>query len=96
MKEIMSKGLVPLKEIVNEACGHTAFLGDIQIIERANIIEEELKALDVTRLFIKLIKLTFHFEDNDKIIAIFHEGKFVGTYSCATQKEYDLLKEELL
>lgn len=45
----MSKGLDVLNEIVNEACGNTALLDDNQIIERASIIEKELKAFELIK-----------------------------------------------
>ena len=55
--------------------------------------DKKVKALDITRNFIKSLGLTFLFCDNKKIIIV--GKKYEKWYDCNSQEEYDFLKEVL-
>ena len=62
--------------------------------KRCDIIEKELKALEIVKKFAKSIDLKYFFCDN-LIILIIGGDDFEWQYKCSSQDEYDLLKEAL-
>ena len=80
----MSKGLEALKRIRQETCPAT-YMQDFDKNECCDIIEKELKALEI-------IKKSVVEMSNTKVLM----GDYYQVVLALDQKEYDLLKEVLL
>ena len=92
----MSKGLEALNkikdclEIADEVDGDIVFTGEYEEQESLNIIEKELKALEIIKNKGVDISLFKKYDDRN-----LYNYNYKSEYQL-TQKEYDLLKEVLL